>query len=172
MSTRQKIFLVAMICLLLPTYAFSETLILFYSKSGKNEIVANALKEILPNSTIVRVKGEFSIPLGIIWYKLPFTKCAYEPINVDFAKFDKVILCTPVYLQGISPPISAVIDDIPLKGKKVSVFATCGGFYGSWMHWFVKRSIRASGGEINEVNVVKVGGKTDEEIKAQLKNPF
>jgi hypothetical protein len=65
-----------------------------------------------------------------------------------------------------------VIDDIPLKGKKVSVFATCGGFYGSWMHWFVKRAIRASGGEINAVNVVKVGGKTDEEIKAQLKNPF
>ena len=70
-------------------------------------------------------------------------------------------------MQGISPAIKAVIKDIPMKDKKVSVFTTCGGFYGSFMHWFVKRSIKSKGAEVKGLYVVKVGGKTDEEIEAQ-----
>jgi len=145
----------------------NSTLILYYSKTGKTKVVAEELNSVMPGSKLVEVKSDASIPAAIFWYKLPFTKAKIEPLNINFDDYEKIFLCTPIYMQGISPAIKSVIKDIPLKDKKVSVFATCGGFYGSLMHWFVKRSIRSKGAEVQGLYVVKVGGKTDEEIEGQ-----
>lgn len=148
--------------------ADNATLILYYSKTGKTKVVAEALRDLQPGATLYEVKSDVSIPAAIFWYKFPFTKVDIEPLEIDFDNYSQVFLCTPVYMQGISPPIKAVIKDAPLEGKKVAVFATCGGFYGSLMHGLVRSSIRSSGGEPQGVYVVKVGGKTDEEIKTQV----
>ena len=145
----------------------NSTLILYYSMTGKTKIVAEELKTLMPGSKLIEVKSDASIPAAIFWYKFPFTKADIEPINVNFDDYDQVFLCTPVYMQGISPAIKAVIKEVPMENKKVSVFTTCGGFYGSLMHWFVKRSIKSKGAEVQGLYVVKVGGKTDEEIKGQ-----
>ena len=147
--------------------ANNTTLIPYYSKTGKTKIVAEELNSLVPGSKLVEVKSDASIPAAIFWYKLPFTKAKIEPLNINFDNYDRVFLCTPIYMQGISPAIKAVIKEIPLKDKKVSVFTTCGGMYGSLMHWFVKRSIRSKGAEVQGLYVVKVGGKTDEEIGSQ-----
>ena len=100
---------------------------------------------------------------------MPFTKAKIEPIDANLDEFNNVILCTPVYLQGISPPIKTVIKDFPLEGKRVAVFATCGGMYFSIFHPFVKWSIKRRGAEASGVCVVKVGGKSEEEITLQVK---
>jgi flavodoxin len=145
----------------------NSTLILYYSMTGKTKIVAEKLNSLVPGSKLVEVKSDASIPAAIFWYKLPFTKAKIEPLNINFDDYDRIFLCTPIYMQGISPAIKAVIKDIPLEDKKVSVITTCGGFYGSLMHWFVKRSIRSKGAEVQGLYVVKVGGKTNEEIEEQ-----
>jgi len=151
------------------TYSVTDnsTLILYYSMTGKTKIVAEELNSLVPGSKLVEVKSDASIPAAIFWYKLPFTKAKIEPLNINFDDYDRIFLCTPIYMQGISPAIKAVIKDIPLEDKKVSVFTTCGGFYGSLMHWFVKRSIKSKGAEVKGLYVVKVGGKTYEEIESQ-----
>jgi flavodoxin len=183
---KKKLFIILSIIFVISGYAFSDnatqqllednatcsltnnsTLILYYSKTGKSKIVAEELNSLMPGSKLVEVKSDASIPAAIFWYKFPFTKAKIEPLNINFDDYEKIFLCTPIYMQGISPAIKAVIKDIPLKDKKVSVFATCGGFYGSLMHWFVKRSIRSKGGEVQGLYVVKVGGKTNEEIEKQ-----
>ena len=149
------------------TVSDNKTLILYYSMTGKTKIVAEKLNSLVLGSKLVEVKSDASIPAAIFWYKFPFTKAKVEPLDVNFNDYDQILLCTPVYLQGISPAIKSVIKDIPMKGKKVSVFTTCGGFYGSFMHWFVKNSIKSKGAEVQGLYVVKVGGKTDEEIEDQ-----
>jgi len=146
----------------------NATLILYYSKFGKTRIVAKALNSLMPGSKLVEVKSDVSIPAAIFWYKFPFTKAEIEPLNINFDDYTRIFLCTPVYLQGISPPIKAVIKDIPLKDKKVAVFSVCGGFYGSFMHGFVKSSIKSKGAEVQGLYVVKSGGKTDAEIEEQV----
>ena len=146
---------------------YSNTLILYYSKTGKTKVVAESLCEMMPGAKLVEVRSDVSIPAAIFWYKLPFTKADIEPLDVDFENYEQIFLCTPVYMQGISPPIKTVIKEAPLQGKKAAVFATCGGFYGSLMHGLVKGSIESRGAKAPGVYVVKVGGKTDEEIKGQ-----
>ena len=149
------------------TVSDNKTLILYYSKTGKTKIVAEELNHLMPGSALVEVKSDASIPAAIFWYKLPFTKAKIEPLNINFDDYEKIFLCTPVYLQGISPAIKAVIKTIPLKDKNATVFAICGGFYGSFMRWIVKRKIKSKGAEVEGVYVVKVGGKTNEEIEEQ-----
>jgi flavodoxin len=145
----------------------NSTLILYYSMTGKTKIVAEKLNSLILGSKLVEVKSDASIPAAIFWYKLPFTKADIGPLNINIDDYDRIFLCTPIYMQGISPAIKAVIKDIPLEDKKVSVFTTCGGFYGSFMQWIVKRKIKSKGAEVEGVYVVKVGGKTEEEIQGQ-----
>ena len=149
------------------TVSDNNTLILYYSKTGKTKVVAEELNHLMPGSALVEVKSDASIPAAIFWYKLPFTKAKIEPLNINFDEYEKIFLCTPVYLQGISPAIKAVIKNIPLKDKNVTVFAICGGFYGSFMRWIVKNKIKSKGAEVEGIYVVKVGGKTNEEIEEQ-----
>ena len=149
------------------TVSDNKTLILYYSKTGKTKIVAEELNHLMPGSALVEVKSDASIPAAIFWYKWPFTKAKIEPLNINFDDYEKIFLCTPVYLQGISPAIKAVIKNIPLKDKNATVFAICGGFYGSFMRWIVKNKIKSKGAEVEGIYVVKVGGKTNEEIEEQ-----
>jgi flavodoxin len=148
----------------------NKTLILYYTRTGKNEIVAKAVNGFIKNSIIEQVKSNVSVPASALWYKLPFTKAAIDPLEVNPDEFNNIILCTPVYLQGISPPIKTVIKEFPLKGKNVAVLATCGGIYFSVFHSFVKWSLNRRGANESGVYVVKVGGKSDEEIALQVKD--
>ena len=148
----------------------NKTLILYYTRTGKNEIVAKAVNGFIKNSIIEQVKSNVSVPASALWYKLPFTKAAIDPLEVNPDEFNNIILCTPVYLQGISPPIKTVIKEFPLKGKNVAVLATCGGMYFSVFHSFVKWSLNRRGANVSGVYVVKVGGKSDEEIALQVKD--
>ena len=147
----------------------NKTLILYYTRTGKNEIVAKAVHALIKEATIEQVKSNVSIPASATWYKLPFTKAKIEPIEANPDEFNNIILCTPVYLQGISPPIKAVIKDFPLEGKNVSVLASCGGMYFSVFHSLVQGSLKRRGAIVNGVYVVKVGGKSEEEITLQVK---
>ena len=147
----------------------NKTLILYYTRTGKNEIVAKAVNGFIKNSIIEQVKSNVSVPASAIWYKLPFTKAEIDPIEVNPDEFNNIILCTPVYLQGISPPIKTVIKEFPLEGKNVAVLATCGGMYFSVFHSFVNGSLKRRGANVNGVYVVKVGGKSEEEIELQVK---
>ena len=147
----------------------NKTLVLYYTRTGKNEIVAKAVNNLIKDSTIEQVKSNVSVPASAFWYKLPFAKAKIEPIKANPEEFNNIILCTPVYLQGISPPIKAVIKDFQLEGKNVSVLATCGGMYFSVFHSLVQGSLKRRGAIVNGVYVVKVGGKSEEEIELQVK---
>ena len=147
----------------------NKTLVLYYTRTGKNEVVAKAVNDLIQDSTIEQVKSNVSVPASAFWYKLPFTKAKIEPIQANPDEFNNIILCTPVYLQGISPPIKTVIKNFPLEEKNVSVLATCGGMYFSVFHSLVQGSLKRRGAIVNGVYVVKVGGKSDEEIALQVK---
>lgn len=145
-----------------------KTLILYYTRTGNNETVAKAVSNLIKHSTIEQVKSDVSIPASATWYKLPFTKAKIDPLEANPDDFSNIILCTPVYLQGIAPPIKAVIKDFPLKGKNVAVLATCGGMYFSLFQSLVKSALKRRGANARGVYVVKVGGKSEEEITLQV----
>ena len=53
-----------------------------------------------------------------------------QSINVDFSKYDEIILGTPVWWYTIAPVIRTFLKQNDLSGKKIVPFATNGGWIG------------------------------------------
>ena len=124
--------LLVLAVLLIPLCAFAQnqTLIMYYSKTGKTNIVAEELKTLMPDARIVEIKSDVGIMQAVMWHQLFNRNACNEPIAVDLEKYDQVILCSPIWLQKISSPMRTIINTAPLKGKQVQMFVVCAGHFG------------------------------------------
>jgi len=80
--------------------------------------------------------------------------------------YDTVIISTPIWLQMLALPTKVFIESADFKGKEVCVFITCGGFYG--FSESLKEWISEQNADVKGLFVIKVGEKTDEEIKNEI----
>jgi flavodoxin len=142
-----------------------KILIVYYSQSGKNKLLAEHLDSQIQNSEIQQINTKEEIGFGSLILKhIIRGELEIEPINID--AFDTVIICTPIWLQMLALPTKVFIEESDFNGKDVYVFITCGGFYGfsdSLREWISDKNAK-----VKDIYVVKVGGKTDEEIKQEV----
>ena len=87
-----------------------------------------------------------------------------EPVNTD--EFDRIIICTPIWLQMLALPTKVFIEESNLNGKDLYVYITCGGFYGFYNS--LREWLSESNAAVKDLYVIKVGGKQDEEILNEL----
>jgi menaquinone-dependent protoporphyrinogen IX oxidase len=155
---------------LIPLCAFAQnqTLIMYYSKTGKTKIVAEELKVLMPDARVVEIKSDVGIMKAVMWQQLFNRNACNEPIAVDLEKYDRVILCSPIWLQKISSPMRTIINTVPLTGKKVDMFVVCAGHFGEGGQERLKKQLASK--EINLVSlaIIKSGNKTDEDIRKQV----
>ena len=101
-----------------------KTLVLYYSYSGRTKAIAVELatKESADLAQIKDVKrpgklkfftaGIISSARGKAW--------PIQPLGVDFAKYDRLILLAPVWADNPPPPFNAMLELLP-KGKSVII---------------------------------------------------
>ncbi len=142
-----------------------RTLIVYYSQSGKNKLIAEHIDSQIQNSEVKQIKLKEEIGFGSLILKhLVRGDLEIEKIHVD--DYDTIIISTPIWLQMLALPTKVFIESADFKGKELCVFITCGGFYGfsdSLREWIVEQDADVKG-----LFVIKVGGKTDEEIKNEI----
>ena len=142
-----------------------RTLIVFYSQSGKNQLIAEHIDSQIQNSEVKQIELKEEIGFGSLILKhIVRGDLEIEKIHAD--DFDTVIISTPIWLQMLALPTKEFIEDTDFKGKEVCVFITCGGFYGfseSLREWIAEQNADVKG-----LFVIKVGGKTDGEIKNEI----
>jgi menaquinone-dependent protoporphyrinogen IX oxidase len=162
------ILILAVFLMPLCAYAQNQTLIMYYSKTGKTRIVADELKALMPDARVVEIKSDVGIMRAVMWQQLFNRNACNEPIAVDLEKYDRVILCSPVWLQKISSPMRTIINTVPLAGKQVQMFVVCAGHFGEGGQKKLKNQLASK--EINLVSlaVIKSGNKTDEDIRKQV----
>ena len=106
---------------------------MYYSKTGKTKIVAEELKVLIPDARVVEIKSDVGIMKAVMWQQLFNRNACNEPIAVDLEKYDRVILCSPLWLQKISSPMRTIINTVPIEGKKVRpVCRMCRAFWREW----------------------------------------
>ena len=88
------------------TAAGPATLILVYSKTGTSKIVADEVHQLIPGSELVEVKSNVGIMKAMMWHRLFGLGAKIEPVNVDLSQYERVILCSPIWMQAISSPAS------------------------------------------------------------------
>ena len=110
-----------------------STIIVYYSLEGSTRIVAQKLAEKL-GAELLELKPAKAYPTGKI-SKFYFggksavmsEKPVLEPYTADLAKYDTVILGTPVWASRCTPPIRSFLAEQSLLGKRVAFFACAGG---------------------------------------------
>jgi flavodoxin len=154
------------------SYAQNQTLIMYYSKTGKTKIVAEELKVLIPDARVVEIKSDVGIMKAVMWQQLFNRNACNEPIAVDLEKYDRVILCSPIWLQKISSPMRTIINTVPLAGKKVKLFVVCAGHFGESGQKKLQKQLASKKIDLEGLSIIKSGSKTDEDIRQQVRESF
>jgi cobalamin biosynthesis Co2+ chelatase CbiK len=92
------------------------------------------------------LKGKSKIPksyaMQLIYLGMFATlnsKLSYQPIDIDFDKYDEIVLASPVWAWTIVPFIKKFLKDHPFKDKKVTLLITHMGGPGKTLKKFQKR---------------------------------
>jgi flavodoxin len=167
---KKYILVVLSLLLFVPSHLMAEeiskkTLIVYYSQTGKNELMAKHLGSQIENSEVKKITLKEEVSFGSLILKhLVRGDLAIEEIDVK--EYDTIIISTPIWLQILALPTKVFIESADFKGKEVYAFITCGGYYGfadSLEEWIAEQSA-----EVKGLFVIKVGGKTDEDIKKEI----
>lgn len=110
-----------------------KTLVVYFSFEGNTEFIAKKIAETL-HADIVALKTSKEYPktgfrkffwggTSVIFGEKP------ELVNehIDFSLYDTIIIGTPVWAGSYSPPISTLLNQYKIEGKKIALFACHGG---------------------------------------------
>lgn len=157
-----------------PCFTFaSDSLVLYYTRTGTNKIIAEYIQSQIPNATIAEIKtpddrnGLFGFVTCLFdqWFD---RDAEIKKPSIDLTKYDNIVCCSPIWLQDISSPIRTYIKQSDLTGKTMHLFLTYGGRLQEdnkkeIEEWMVEHGIILKG-----TYGSAVGGKTEEEIKKQI----
>jgi hypothetical protein len=110
------------------SYADSDSLVVYYSRTGKSEIVAKTIAEYF-NSDIVQIKAP-AYPEGAAGYMRATIDCTLdrtttiEPAQVDFSNYSFIILVSPIWGWNISVPMRTLIMQSNFNNKKLVMVTT------------------------------------------------
>lgn len=138
-----------------------KVLIVYYSLTGKTELVAKAIANIL-NAELRKVEevkrrkiighfsGGFSAAKGA---------CSeIKTMDFDIQDYDLVFIGTPVWAIKPTPAINAFISKTDFKDKEVVIFVTMGGFGGKSTIKALVNAIKLKKGKVINSFAIRTGG--------------
>ena len=152
----------------------SKPLVLYYSLTGKNKIIAEELKKQFScDMGEIKLASERSGIWGFVvsGYENIFDKDAeLQPFAMDLASYNPIIICSPIWMQKISSPARTFLKNPQLKGKEVYLFVTYAGRWGEDKEQEVKKELPERGIKLQGIYRILLGKKTEEEIRKEVLN--
>lgn len=109
-----------------------RTLVIYYSLEGNTKLMAETIASSL-NADLYRVKPVFDIEVSPIKKYIDGTKLILdhckpnlECLKVDFTRYDRIYVGTPVWALNVAPAIRTLLLD-KIKDKEVALFYTYKG---------------------------------------------
>jgi len=155
-----------------PVSPQEKPLIVYYTLTGKNKIIAEELKKQL-NADIAELKtvSERSGIWGFVvsGYENIFDKDAdLQPFTADLTDHNPIILCAPIWMQKISSPARVFLKNPALKGKDLYIFASFQGRWGEDKEAELKKDLAAKEFHLKNIYRMVLGKKTEDEIKQEV----
>ena len=155
-----------------PVSPQEKPLIVYFTLTGKNKIIAEELKKQL-NADIAELKtvSERSGIWGFVvsGYENIFDKDAdLQPFTADLTARNPIILCAPIWMQKISSPARVFLKNPALKGKDLYIFASFQGRWGEDKEAELVKNLTGTGIVVKGVYRMVIGGKTEDEIKKEV----
>ena len=107
--------------------------VVFYSLEGNTKFIAQTIQEHL-GADLIEINPvkeiDKSTDKKYMWggrQAIMNEKPKLLPYEFDASKYDIIFIGTPIWAWRMSPPIYSFISENDLSGKKVAIFASCGG---------------------------------------------
>jgi flavodoxin len=151
-----------------------KTLVVYYSLTGKTDIVAKALAKEL-GADMRRVE-DLEKPSVTWWFMISGAISAIrgveseiKPIDTGFRGYDRVFVGSPVWGGSPSTSINAFIAKADFTGKEVIPFMTMGGDDASGALKKMSERIEKKGGKIVDSFAFSSKNATNEELAAKTR---
>ncbi len=151
-----------------------KTLVVYYSLTGKTDIVAQALAKEL--GADVRRVEDVKKPSVTWWFIITGAISAIrgaeseiKPIDTGFRGYDRVFVGSPVWGGSPSTPINAFIAKADFTGMEVILFMTMGGNDASGALKKMSKLIQKKGGKIGGSFALSSKNATNEELAAKTR---
>ncbi len=151
-----------------------KSVVVYYSLTGKTQIVAEALAAEI-GADIRRVE-DVEKPSVSWWFMLTGAIAAMrgveseiKTVDTGFKGYDRVFVGSPVWGGSPSTPINAFIAKADFAGKDVIAFMTMGGDDASGALKKMNERIEKKGGRIAGSFALSSGKVTDEELAAKAR---
>lgn len=110
------------------SYAASDTVVVYYSRTGKSQVVAQAVAsacgaEILEIKDAKERSGWFGF-IGAAYDSQMGKYTHIEPETINFAPYKNVYLVTPIWNWKLSVPMRTLLHNANLQGKKMTIVTT------------------------------------------------
>ena len=170
----KQTLLILLFSLHIASFAFaSETLILYYTRTGSNKIIAEHIQSHITDTTLAEIKtaDDRGGILGFItcsfdqWFDRD-AEISVPSINAD--DYDTVIICAPIWMQNLSSPARTFIKQSDFKGKPFYLFVTYGGRLNEEKKIGIEKWLIEQGVDLKGLYGTAVGSKTEDEIKTQI----
>lgn len=63
-------------------------------------------------------------------------KMKYEEVNIDFSKYDEIVLVSPVWAGSVNAFMRQFLESNQFHGKKVTIIGSCDGGYKNYFESF------------------------------------
>lgn len=110
-----------------------STLVVYFSLDGNTKFIAEKIAETigaeiieLNVGKIYPTKGFWKYFLGgkaVIFGEKP--KLTNE--RIDLSRYETILIGTPIWAGSYTPPIKSFIHQYKIQGKRIALFASCGG---------------------------------------------
>ena len=155
----------------------AKTLLVYYSFTGNIEKAAVAVKDQTSTDVIQIQPAQKGLNYAANNYSLgsdlvdqirskpndPSSYPAIDPVDVDFSKYDTVIIGFPIWWYVAPTIINTFLESGDFSGKKIALFATSGGSGFGKTVQNLKPSVDASAQFVSEK---LLNGATPADIKA------
>ena len=109
-----------------------RTLVIYYSLEGNTKLIAETIASSL-NADLYRIKPMFDIQVHPFMKYVDGTRLILdhckpnlESLKVDFTRYDRIYVGTPVWALNVAPAIRTLLLD-KIKDKEVALFYTYKG---------------------------------------------
>jgi flavodoxin len=176
MNNLNKSIATLIFLIIFPCFSYgSDTLIVYYSRSGSNEGIAEYIQANIPDSKVGTITTEDDRSGFFGFFTCMFDQLFDRdaPINdlsLKTAEKSVIILCAPVWLQSLSSPARTFIKQVDLKDKTVYLFITYGGRLKEEKQQAIEQWVKDQGVMLKGIFGSAVGGKTPEELKQQTRD--
>lgn len=116
-----------------------KTLVIYYSFDGSTKFIAENIASSL-NADLCRIKPIYDLKhQGLKTYingaRLILNKCKpqLDDFRVDFSRYDRIYVGTPIWAFNVAPAIRTLLID-KIRNKEVALFYTHNGFEYNFVH--------------------------------------